>query len=263
MLKFLVVLTLFSVLWPQKAEKQNIRIEIADLKEKIKTTKENLAKEEKFYADFIQEKNLLLSQKEKEKKSLFEETDRVEKEIGIYKNQVKETAWRIDRIKKDEDFFNRQIRVFCLKIKDAIMTGIPFERDRRAGNVTSLADDIEAGKSTAMESLNRIVAFLSSEELLGYDSQVIQIIENINGEKQNAMIFRLGRIFFAVDSGNDLFLYTSGKNGYIPDVSIKLTAGDKRNIRQAMDMVQGKKAPEIIELPLFLEVLNYDSGRQK
>ncbi|MBN8218347.1 MAG: DUF3450 family protein [Spirochaetes bacterium] len=244
-------LALLCALGAQPSARQQIEA----LKAKIKETGERSLEDRLAFERFMKDKKLVLEQKTREKASVDDDVAKLEMKNTVSRQRARELQYGIDRIVADEKAVNERIRGRVEGLLARIVSGIPFERDRRASVMQGLAGDAKSGSSTAVESLNRLAAFLDAEDLLSYDSQVIQSIEQVDQERLNAQLLRIGRVFFAVDTGPDVFLYRRGTNGYAIDTKTGLSIGQKRDIRQAILVIQGKQAPDLIEIPLWQEAL--------
>lgn len=244
------------------------RAQIDALKAKLKDYSERTTEETAAFDRFLKEKKLLLEQKTKEKASVDDEVGRLEIKNGTSRARARELQFGLDRIAADEKALLERIRGRAEDLTNRIAKGIPFERDRRAGVMQGLVSDIKAGGLGAMEGLNRMVAFLDAEDLLSYDSQVVQSIEQVDAERLNVQLLRVGRVFFAVDSGPEVYVYRKiDNNPWTLDTKSPLSMGQKRDIRQAVLIIQGKQAPELVPLPiaasLFAHVTNAPAGGAK
>ena len=93
--------------------------------------------------------------------------------------------------------------------------------------------------------------FLSDEEGLAYDSQIEPTIETINDEIQNVIMLRVGRFYFAVQTDEATYLYKKDPiKGYYLDLENPLPLFERKNIENAILMIQGKKPPDMIKLPI-------------
>jgi hypothetical protein len=247
---------LVPLLWAGLGAQPSTRQQIETLKQKIKEIKDRTAEDNSAFDRFMKDKKLILDQKTREKASVDDEVNKLELKNAVARARARELQYGIDRIVSDEKAVSERIRGRVEGLLGRILVGIPFERERRASVMQGLAGDTKSGSSTAVESLNRLSAFLDAEDLLSYDSQVIQSIEQLDQERLNAQLLRIGRVFFAVDTGPDVFLYRrGGSNGFFIDTKTPLSIAQKRNIRLAILVIQGKQAPDLIEIPVWQENL--------
>ena len=95
------------------------------------------------------------------------------------------------------------------------------------------------------------MAIVENEEAIAYDSQVIKAPVTLDGTKKNATLIRIGRVFLFADTGEAVYMYDPKHKKYRSDLSL----GEKRTIRLAADIITGKKAPELVALPVRTETL--------
>ena len=228
----------------------DLEIQRANLEDEIEELKKKIKEEKEYFANFKKEKEKLLEQKKTEKDSLDEEIKSYQGEVGQFKIDIQEIEFKLTQVKKNNQRVNDRIKEIAKLILADIQVGIPFDKDRRKATLNTLILDIESGKLTARESFGRLMVFLNSEELLGFDSQVSQQSIQINGEYTTASVLRIGRVFFAVQSEKGVFLYKKTKDGYVLDEDTSIDFFQRRNIDLAIKTIQGKKAPKLIELPL-------------
>ena len=99
---------------------------------------------------------------------------------------------------------------------------------------------------------------------MAYDSQVILSIEVINGDSKNCSIMRVGRFYFALQAEQqEVYLYKRDpKVGYVLDVDNPMKLIDKRNIAGAILMIQGKKTPTMVKLPVKASIIQKDYKKE-
>lgn len=227
------------------------KVQIENLKARLKEFSERTAEETTSFERYLKEKKVLLDQKTKEKASLDDEVGKLEIKNSLSRQRARELQFGLDRLASDEKALLERIRLRAEDLTNRMARGIPFEKERRGGVMQGLVADIKGGGLGAMEGLNRLVAFLDSEDLLAYDSQVIQSIEQVESERLNVQLLRVGRVFFAVDTGPEVFLYRRTEAGpWLLDGKNPLSLGQKRDIRQAILIIQGKQAPDLVPLPI-------------
>ncbi len=236
------------------------REQIADLKQKIKELQDRQKEDQDFYDRFMKDKKILLEQKQKEKSGVEKDVASLEAKNLLQKQKGRELQGGIDRITTEDKNLALRILEHTARLKSNVITGIPFERDRRLSTLVSLDADIKSGTSSALEAVNRISAFFDTEDILAYDSQSIQAVEEIGGERFNVSLLRVGRVFFSVDTGNDIFLYKKDGTKWVLDNKHALSVGDKREVRRAVSILQGKEAPDFVPLPFYKKQIEKKAG---
>lgn len=228
----------------REARKANLEDEVDELKQKVKD-------EKKYFANFQQGKEKLLEQKIEEQKSLGIEISSYSREVAQLKREIREIELKLKRIQNNRERINQTIKKLAVSIVQKIDKGIPFEKNRRMAILNALILDIENGKSSASESFIRLMTFLNSEDLIGFDSQVLEQSVKIGGQYVTASVMRIGRIYFAAQTERGTYLYQKTEEGYILDEDTPLDFVQRRNIDLAIKIIQGKKPPKLVKLPFY------------
>ena len=239
---------------------QDLELQKADLEDEIEELKTKIKEEKKYFSKFKKEKENLLKQKKTEKVSLYEEISSYDREVDQLKREIKEVELRLEQIKKNNERINQRVKQLAETILESIQGGIPFDQDRRMAILNTLIMDIESGKTTARESFARLMVFLNSEELLGFDSQVFEKSIQVDGKYTTATILRIGRVFFAAQTEKGVFLYKKDKDRYLLDEKTSLDFFQRRNIDLAIKIIQGKKAPKLIDIPFYTTNIIKEGG---
>ncbi|MFC1504570.1 DUF3450 family protein [Spirochaetota bacterium] len=254
-IKIIIYIFIMLFFFSSGQTKKEIEADMRELKINISDLEKKMEKEEYYYKKFMEEKEVLLSQKKLEKKELISEIRKIERERGVLNNEAREVEIKIRSLQGQEDLINGLIRRAAAEEQERVLKGIPFEQDRRAGSLSALVLDIDNGKAGAIESFNRFMGFYNSEEVSAYDSQVIQTIISVGGKPVNTALLRIGHVFFAADAGEHVYLYSA--DDHTPDTETVLTIAEKRNIRSIIAIIQGKNAPDFIEIPVFMHDISY------
>ena len=250
---------------PLKAQttKEILTLSIEKYKREIASLKKKEKEESQFYKRFLNEKKILIKQKKKEKTTITREINRLEKNIQKNRNETQSIQIFIKRDENQQQIYKKELMQYIKKLTQVISKGFPFEIERRMAFLDSIYYDLETEKATIPEAFNRLLKFFETEEILAYDSQVTQNIETINKKRISATLLRIGRIYLAVDTGNAIYLYQKNEKGYFIDTQNPLTVLEKRNIRQSILMIQGKKPPAIIKLPINASQINKPSSKKR
>lgn len=242
-----ILLSTVHFLFPQnkkeiERQSQQMRLEVQEFKEKYQ-------KEKQFFDRYKGQKEKLIAQKKSEKKEIESALSQLNRKLSQVKYQ---SANFEKRIAANEEI-SREYLDLLLKIvgdlREEILVGIPFEKERRAAILTSIILDIENGNSSSIEVLNRLIAFFDAEDVYSYDSQVFPATIKLKGKNLNANVLRVGRVFFAIDTMGDVYLYRYQNANYVIDET-PVSVQDKIEIQKAIRIVQGRRAPEIVKLPI-------------
>ncbi len=250
---------------PLKAQttKEFLILSIEKYKREIASLKKKQKEEEQFYKRFLNEKKILIKQKKKEKITITREINRLQNNIQKNKNETQSVQIFIKRNEDQQQIYKKELMQYLKELKQMISEGFPFEIERRLAFLDSIYYDLETEKATIPEAFNRILKFFETEEILAYDSQVTQNIETINKKRISSTLFRIGRVYLAVDTGNAIYLYQKNEKGYFIDAQNPLTGLEKRNIRQSILMIQGKTPPGIVRLPINANQINKPSNKKR
>ncbi len=229
--------------------KKEILLEIEQVNRELKEIKEKYEKEKQFFSRYKSQKEKLITQKKAEKKEVNQEIKNLNKNL----NKIRFENARLEKLLNSGEEIEKEyssVMVEVVKeIREKILSGAPFEKERRTGVLTSIVLDWENGNTTSLEILNRLVVFFDTEDVYSYDSQIFPRIVKIKGESYSANILRIGRVFFAADTIKEVYLYRYQNGKYVLDetpVSVK----NKLEIQKAIRVIQGTKAPELIEIPI-------------
>jgi len=237
------------------------REQIAELKLKLKENQDRQKEDQDFYERFMKDKKILVDQKQKEKAGVEKDVAALEAKNLLQRQRSRELQLGIDKLATDDKNLASRILEHTAQLREKITRGIPFEKDRRLSVITSLDADIKGGTSSALEAVNRISAFFDTEDILAYDSQSLQSVEEIGGERLNVNLLRIGRVFFAADTGNDVYLYKKSGDDWVLDAKHPLGVADKRELRRAVNILQGKEAPDFVALPFYkLQIVKKQGG---
>ncbi len=247
---FLTILLAISFLLAQE------KIDGEKLQEEITQVEKDLEEEEKYFKEFEKQQRAFIQEKKLELAAVREEIKQRTKELAEVNQEIFTLETQIAEI----DSFNSTIKTYLLaftkELKQSILTGIPFEKEKRVATINTLINDLENNLTSAVEALTRISNFLDAEEALGYDSQNIKVIEKINGVAKEVELIRIGRVFFALIDGDNIFLFEKNNNNeYQITTDKKPSFNQIRTLQNISDMLQGRKAPEISEILLNLKLL--------
>ncbi|BBM89532.1 hypothetical protein COTS27_01236 [Spirochaetota bacterium] len=134
---------------------------------------------------------------------------------------------------------------------DKIAGGIPFEREERSAVVTAIINDSRSKRATVNEIFNRLVVFLKREQGMAYESQVVRAIVKVGGEQQTVDLVRVGRVFFAVDTGVGVYRYERDEEGRYVLSSGEVGFNEANDIRTIIGMIQNRLPADLV--PVILE----------
>ena len=241
---------------------QSLEEQRADLQDKVDELKNKIKDEKLYFAKYQKDKEEIISQKTRELEAVTRENESYTREITALENDIKNNELSIKTIDKRNEKVNNQIKNICEELK-AQLDRIPYDLDKRKAQLSSIIMDIESEKASAMESFVRLMKFLNSEEMIAYDSQVYEKEVKVKGEYKNVQVLRIGRVFFAADTGAEVYIYRKNTDGdFLLDEKTSLSVFQKQAVRLAVKVIQGKKPPQIVKLPFACEQIKQEGGRK-
>lgn len=246
---FSIISLVFLQLFAQS--QADLRLEKAALEERLAFLKKEMKAEEENIENFKEQKENLLKQKKQEEKVVRDEIRKRELEIA---NTSREVA-AIEQLKRQIEEENRKIANFFLERSEKLLldieNGIPFEKANRKATLSNLIYDLKGERITASEAFNRFVTFIDGEIAMGYDSQVVRAIVNVDGKKLSGTLLRLGRIYFAFDAGDEIYRFypNPDEKGYLIS-SETLPLAEQKSVREIIDMIEGRNPPDLVSLTI-------------
>ena len=246
---FSIISLVFLQLFAQS--QADLRLEKAALEERLAFLQKEMKAEEENIENFKEQKENLLKQKKQEEKVVRDEIRKRELEIA---NTSREVA-AIEQLKRQIEEENRKIANFFLERSEKLLldieNGIPFEKVNRKATLSNLIYDLKGERITASEAFNRFVTFIDGEIAMGYDSQVVRAIVNVDGKKLSGTLLRLGRIYFAFDAGDEIYRFypNPDQEGYLIS-SETLPLAEQKSVREIIDMIEGRNPPDLVSLTI-------------
>ena len=251
---FVISIIIIQFVFAQISRREMID-EIERMKAEMESMQAEREKEEVFFQRLKKQKTKLLKQKRIENKNLIKTLRQLKSEISQIKIENKNLELKVIRYQEKDEEIALQIAKQIKLAKEDILSGIPFEQERRVSILGSILRDIEAGNGGALEAYNRFLAFYDAEDVYSYDSQVFPKIISINNSQEPVEILRIGRTFLAAQGRNNTYLYSIsiGKWQLNPK---PLGVRDSLKIKNAIGIIQGKKAPKLLLMPIPIIGLN-------
>lgn len=247
--RVMLVMLFFSVVFAELVAQSlgDLRLEKAALKERLKYLEKEMEVEKKELEIFRNKKQKLLDQKKREKKLVLKEVSTREGEIARAKNEMAAVRRKKKRIYEENKeiihFLSQKVEEWIKEIPD----GIPFEKENRKAVLSRLFYDMTGARIGVSEAYSRFISFFDKEIDMGYDSQVVRAIVDVNGKKVTGSLLRLGRVYFAFDAGDDIYRFVKkpdGKGYVLAEKSLSLA--EQSAMRNIIDMIEGRTPPDLI-----------------
>lgn len=172
----------------------------------------------------------------------------LEKELKSEKLEIKRFKGVIKNYKIQFSQFKEKCISHMINYNRIIKESIPYNRKSRSQNISRLIADTEFANISSEEIFNRYYNFLNKELLTAFDSEVYV--------EDNLKYLRIGWIImaYADESGNDVGILTrDNKNKWTWKNDIGFSM--RKAIRDSIKMIEGKKAPELIDFPVPLSLI--------
>ena len=92
---------------------------------------------------------------------------------------------------------------------------------------------------------------------MAYNSETLNAIvpfrNGKNIQQKNAILMRVGRIFVIAKIGDEFYLSERAGDKIFFSSKKKLSLSDKRKMETAINILQGKKTPAFIDIPIEIQ----------
>lgn len=170
--------------------------------------------------------------------------------LAVAQGKEKNYTLQLDQYKKA---VKERMRDYCEMIK----TGFPYKLDERTAALDRLISEADVGSVRGEELYNNFTAILYKDLNSGFDSEVYSF--------DNQKLLRIGWMFLAArseadDLGEDIKLLDRNSDGWFwrEDCGI----GERKAVRDSMEMVEGKKTPTLDSFPVPLSLIRESARRR-
>jgi len=242
---FSFIILFFFCLNPLHAEEAEnfiLRKKIQEAKKKIEEYSAKAKDNEKRAGEFLTAHAKRLMRRKNDISRLRGDASSLEKELSNKKLEKKTLERRIKNYEIQFAVFREKLKKNMGAYSISIKNGIPYNIEGRSLHVKRLIADTEFENITPEEIFNRFYNFLNKELLLAMDSEVYV--------KDNIKYLRIGWILmsYSDEEGKDVGILTRNKDKWIWENNLSFTM--RNAVRDSMKMVEGKKAPELINFPI-------------
>ena len=149
----------------------------------------------------------------------------------------------------------RVLANLCKTFETQVKQTLPWDLENRLSRITSLRNDLETGNGTEEEAFSRLSALISEETRFGDEVQIINApMTRKNGEVINARILRIGNEWM-IYSDENATVFGSLERSISNDSATyawneELSLSEREAIRNAFDVKQGRKPPQMVTVPL-------------
>ncbi|MFH1727954.1 MAG: DUF3450 family protein [Pseudomonadota bacterium] len=252
------ILVVFNLALASTEQEKKIKLENEELKLKIITEQKLYDKELAEFKDFRINRQKRIEDQENENNKIKNEIDILKNKISGLKAKKSST---IDQAQNKTQYlkaFSDMLLENLLNLKTIINQSMPYHLKTRTASIESLISDIKASRISENEAFSRLKKILDTEKRYQTDSEVYtsDILQE-NGEALNVKILRIGSVFMAYYSmeNKTAAILDKKTEGPISNWAWNnnLSFDQKRQIKQAIQILEGKRKPSLIMLPLNLD----------
>jgi chromosome segregation ATPase len=245
--------------------KAALQADIATIEQKIKQTDSLSRNEEQRFTEQKKRLEADLVAKEQENENLGKRLDELDLEIRKLSSQIEELQMQERSINKNMSFLGQKIAQQCMELEKIIKRSLPWNREVRLARVSALKNDLISGAANAQEGFSRLNALIAEEKSFGDDIVLEQrSVQRNNGTLVNSQMLRIGNLFMVyVDQAEELYGVLSRSSDTTFTWREELSFTEREEIRTAVRVKEGKKAPVIVTLPLTLSVGNLEENNEK
>ncbi len=250
MKKIPYIMILFLIINTASADEDKnfiLRKKLIEAKKKIEEYNSKISDTDKRIKEFQESHIKRIEKRESDIKRLNAEATRLERELKDEKFQNRTLKRSIKNYDIQFSLYRDKVKSYMDSYKKSIKAGFPYNQEERTTNISRLITDTEFASIAPEEIFNRYYNFLNRELLIGLDSEVYA--------KENIKYLRIGWIILAYsdDQGKEVGILTK-KNGKL-EWKTDLDFAMRKAIRDSMKMVEGKKAPDLMDFPIPLSLI--------
>lgn len=161
--------------------------------------------------------------------------------------QVAELERRLSESTRLQSVINDTMRAVLLRLEAVVGEDQPFLAEERGHRLESLRRQMAQPEVAEAEKLRRLLEALLVEARYGETVEVTQESILIDGQESFVDLLRIGRLslFWQTPDGKRTGTYDPVAGRYVD-----LPEGDRRSIKQAMEMASNMRVIELLSLPL-------------
>ena len=251
LLSLIFILCMFTIVNADEDKNYVYRKQIAEMQKKIDEYKKKTSESKKQIKDFSASHVERIKKRKSDIVDLTEDVTTLERELR--EKKIKNASQKRSLKNSEMRFaaFKKSLRKSMNQTEQSI-SEFPYNIEERNANISRLILDSELEGIPALELFNRYYNYLNRDLLTGMDSEVFV--------KNNVKYLRIGWVILCyTDENKDeegLLLMKNNKWEW----NTKLDFSTRKAIRDSIKMVEGKKAPEMIEFPVPVSVIKNKGG---
>ncbi|MBN2038971.1 MAG: DUF3450 family protein [Spirochaetes bacterium] len=244
---YLLILLLATALYAEDDKNYLLRKKIQESKQKIERLNKLTEETDKRIKDLSESHAKRIKKRTSDISELGSEIRVLEKELRNAKLQNSTLKNSVKDFELQFASYRNSIEKNMEKSRQSIRNNIPYNIEERNTNISKLISETEFESITPEEIFNRYYNFLNRELATGMDSEVYS--------KGNIKYLRIGWILlcYSDDQGKEAGILVKKNNKWEWKTDIDFST--RKAIRDSIKMVEGKKAPDLMEFPVPLSLL--------
>lgn len=264
---FVVMYALGSVFSPVRGDerdtlaalnerKAQLREEIAEVDRKILRTDSLVRREEQRHAELRKRMEKALANQQEDIDGLNERMEELRTEVRELSGEIEQTKSRQSAIENRREYLADQLVLHCTALHDTIARSLPWNREKRLARVTALSRDLETGSASIEEGLSRLLALIDEETAFGDDIVLEERpVKRNDGSTINARVLRVGNLWMVyVDAAEENYGVMRRGDDSTFVWNEDLSFAQRQDIRTAVAVKDAKKVPQIVTLPVKLNL---------
>lgn len=255
-----ISITLLILSYPKLMISQTEEEEILRIQSEILKIEEQIAEEKELHSRDIDDAGVVEDNLKGRILSLNEDIDSLGKERMQKEKTIRDLEKEIKDIEKEIKLLNEVIADIsrgyqqeASKLYRLIETDIPINRERRMKDILDLIHEMKE-EGELIEDLRRVFYYYEREVKLGFSSDVHKDhVITEGGKLKGARVMRLGAVYgtYVTEDGDEagiLSFPVNAQDGHKWDEEVHFFL--RRRLSKAMDMMEGKSVPHLVNLPL-------------
>jgi hypothetical protein len=271
----LLLLTVLSLqpLWADelsdlKRQKEALEKEIAKTESQISRTDSITRVELKRY-------DLLKLRHDQDMERRLSELDSLEAKLKIAasalqaeRSKQNSTEIQISNINAERKALQNNLARYTSDLEVLVQNSLPWEQSKRLDRIRALKRDLESGNASPEEGLSRLKAIYDEEIRFGDEiAQLNAPITRNNGELINARVLRMGNqwMIYMDENATSYGLLTRKTTGDKTEYIWKedLDFSERQAIKLAIDVKASRKPPQLVSIPLSIDLKASSKGGEK
>lgn len=236
--------------------KARLQEKIAETDRKILRTDSLARREEQRHAELRQRMKKALAGRQEDINGLNTRMEELSTEVRELSGQIEQTKSRQTAIENRREYLAGQLVRHCTALRDTIAGSLPWNREKRLARVNALRRDLETGSASIEEGLSRLLALIDEETAFGDDIVLEERpVKRNDGSTINARVLRVGNLWMVyVDAAEENYGVMRRSNDSTFVWNEDLSFAQRQDIRTAVAVKDAKKVPQIVTLPVKLNL---------